>query len=103
VDLVQAYSKRRDLADALVSSVQQLRQAQKQGDGQASSERSARPSSLWRIGDRLADADAEQPIVAFTAGTPKRQLAERYCISESSVKRLIRQHGASNRPVAYPG
>ena len=34
-------------------------------------------------------------LVAFTAGTSKRSLAERYGISESNVKRLIRQHGAS--------
>jgi transposase len=33
--------------------------------------------------------------VAFTAGTSKRSLAERYGIGESNVKRLIRQHGAS--------
>ncbi len=32
----------------------------------------------------------ERLIVAFTAGTSKRRLAEDYGISESSVKRLIR-------------
>ena len=37
----------------------------------------------------------ERLIAAFVAGDSKRELAERYGISESSVKRLIRQHGAS--------
>jgi transposase len=45
--------------------------------------------------DRLGEADTERLIAAFTAGTSKRKLAGRYGISESSVKRLIRQHGAS--------
>jgi DNA-binding Lrp family transcriptional regulator len=39
--------------------------------------------------------DVEQLVVAFPVGTPKRELAERYGIRESSVKRLIRQLGAS--------
>jgi hypothetical protein len=34
---------------------------------------------------------------SFTAGTSKRKPAERYGISESGVKRLIRQHGVSKR------
>lgn len=44
------------------------------------------------------EAEMERLITALsTAGTSKRELAERYGISESSVKRLIRQqHGASD-------
>jgi FixJ family two-component response regulator len=96
VDLVQAYSKRRDLADALVSAVQQLHKAQAQTDGSVQSVRSAPLSTRqWRIGDRLSQDDLEQLLTALTAGTSKRKLAERHGISESSVKRLIRQHGAS--------
>jgi transposase len=30
-------------------------------------------------------------VMAFSRGTSKRELAERYGISESSVKRLLRQ------------
>jgi hypothetical protein len=42
------------------------------------------------VGDRLSEADIERLVTAFTVGTSKRGLAERYGISESSVKRLIR-------------
>jgi hypothetical protein len=56
--------------------------------------RSKRPVQ-WRVGDRLSEVDVQRLIAAFAAGTSKWRLAERYCISESSVKRLIRQHGAS--------
>jgi len=94
VDLIQAYSKRRDLAESLVNALRQLQQGQNGGRS-----RSIRPAPLstrlWRMVDRLGEADQERLIAAFTAGTSKRKLAERYGISESSVKRLIRQHGAS--------
>jgi hypothetical protein len=83
VDLVQAYSKRRDLADALVSAVQQLRKAQAQTDGSVQSVRSVPLSTRpWRVGDRLSQDDRAQLIAAFTAGTSKRELAERYGISD---------------------
>jgi FixJ family two-component response regulator len=90
-----AYSKRLDLADALVSAVRRLQQAQAQTSESAHSMRSTLSHRQWRVGDRLSGADTEQLIAAFRAGTPKRMLAERYGISESSVKRLIRQHGTS--------
>jgi FixJ family two-component response regulator len=97
------YLNRRDLADALVSGVQQLHKAQAQTEGSAQSVRSAPLSTRqWRVGDRLGRDDLEQLIAAFTAGTPKREMAERYGISESSVKRLIRQHGASNLSNGLP-
>jgi hypothetical protein len=90
-----AYSKRLDLADTLVSAVRQLRQAQEQVGEPVFSVRPARSPTQWRVGDRLSEVDVQRLIAAFAAGTSKWRLAERYGISESSVKRLIRQHGAS--------
>lgn len=95
VDLIAAYSKRRDLADSLASGVQQLRQAQSQAGEPASSPQDGHIYRQRRVGHRLSNADIEQLIAAFTAGTSKSKLAERYGISESTVKRLIRLHGAS--------
>jgi transposase-like protein len=74
-----------------------------QTSGPTHSVRSAPLSTRqWRVGDRLSEADTEQLVAAFTAGTSKRKLAERYGISESSVKRLIRQHGASKPSNGLP-
>jgi hypothetical protein len=98
VDLIEPYSNRQDLADLLGSAVQQLRKAQAATGEPAFSVRSAQNPRQWRVGDRLSDADAARLIAAFAAGTPKRKLAERYGISESSVKRLIRQHGRPRSP-----
>jgi hypothetical protein len=92
---MEAYSKRLDLADALVSAVRQLQQAQAQTNERAFRLRSTQSPGQWRVGDRLSQADTERLLAAFSAGTSKRKLAERYGISESSVKRLIRQHGTS--------
>jgi hypothetical protein len=78
-----------------ISAVRQLRKAQARPNEPASSVRSARSPREWRVGDRLSEADTERLVTDFTAGTSKRKLAEQYGISESSIKRLIRQHGAS--------
>jgi hypothetical protein len=95
VDLMRAYLNRQDLADALVSAVWQLQKAQARTGEPAFSMRSTQSPSQWRVGDRLSKTDTEQLIAYFAAGTSKRKLAERYGIGESSVKRLIRQHGPS--------
>jgi DNA-binding NarL/FixJ family response regulator len=90
-----------DLAAALVSAVRQLQQEQGQTGDPASGVRSTGSPTQWRVGDKLSDTDQERLIAALTAGTSKRKLAERYGISESSVKRLIRRHGAS-KPSSGP-
>jgi hypothetical protein len=86
---------RPDLADSLVSAVRQIRRAQVQGGEPAFGVRSNQNSSQSRLSDRLSEADLGHLVAAFAAGTTKRELAARYDISDSSVKRLIRQHGAS--------
>jgi DNA invertase Pin-like site-specific DNA recombinase len=49
----------------------------------------------WRVRDRLSEAEVRQLVKAFQAGTTKHELAERYGISLSSVKRVLRrQRGA---------
>jgi hypothetical protein len=100
---MQSYSNRLDLADALVSTVRELRRAQAHTTASAQSVRSASLSTRqWRIGDRLSQGDRERLVAAFTAGTSKRKLAECYGISESSVKWLIRQYGASKPSSGLP-
>jgi hypothetical protein len=55
------------------------------------------PKAAWRVADRLT-AEQEHAIVAdFLAGVAKPKLAERYDISLSSVKRILRRHGVRRR------
>ena len=76
---MRSYLNRQDLADFLVSAMRQLRQAQGRGGEPAHSVRSAPVSTrVWRVADRLSDAGQERLVEAFTTGTPKWRLAERY-------------------------
>jgi hypothetical protein len=56
----------------------------------------------WRIRDKLTPADVQTLVQAFVAGTPQPELAVRYKISHSSVKRLLRKHGVRARPGEKP-
>jgi DNA invertase Pin-like site-specific DNA recombinase len=47
----------------------------------------------WRTADRLTADDEAEIVRLFMIGTAKTALAEKYGISESSVKRLLRKHG----------
>lgn len=51
----------------------------------------------WRVGDRLSERDVATLIAAFKAGIPKHVLAEQYGIGLWSVKKLLREHGATKR------
>lgn len=51
-------------------------------------------SRAWQVSDRLTTSDVETLIKSYLAGSTIAALAERQSISASSVKRLLRQHGA---------
>jgi len=93
VDLIRAYSKRQDLHDDLARARRQLDQA-RAGIG---TERSISVSSAgrsereWRVDQRISPVEVDHLVAAFRAGTPQSQLAERYGVSLSSVKRLLRR------------
>lgn len=96
VDLVTAYSNRLDLAERLVRTVQRVRHVQSEAPNEPTSVRSTgRSERQWRVSDRLSQADVRLLVKAFESGTPKWKLAEQHGISESSVKRLLRQYRAS--------
>ena len=92
VDLTGAYSNRLDLTKALVTAVEGLRQA-KEGRGRKPVSVRSAPNSdrPRRVTDRLSDSDLRALLRDVEQGTPKWQVAEKYRISESSVKRLVRK------------
>jgi DNA-directed RNA polymerase specialized sigma24 family protein len=93
-DLVRAYSKRPDLCEELVRTIRNLDRALSASalSGPASVCSTGRSARDWRVSDRVSDSEASMIVMAFSRGTSKRELAERYGISESSVKRLLRRH-----------
>lgn len=99
MDLVRAYSKRVDLCEELVRTLRNLERvvAADDSSGLASVRSNGRSPRDWRVSDRLSDQEVSMIVMAFSRGTPKRELADRYDISESSVKRLLRSAGVRRR------
>lgn len=95
MDLVRAYSKRADLCEELVRTLRNLEHelAADDASGPVSVCSSGRSVRDWRVSDRLSDSEVSMLVMAFSRGASKRELAERYGISESSVKRLLRSAG----------
>lgn len=95
MDLVRAYSKRVDLCEELVRTLRNLERvvAADDSSGPVSVRSSGRSPRDWRVSDRLSNQEISMIVMAFSHGTSKRELAERYGISESSVKRLLRWAG----------
>lgn len=94
MDLLIAYSKRLDLISELVNAVARLR-----GNGALEPERgvsvrSEQPPRVWRVCDRLSETDVCGLVASYRAGMNADVLAEQFKISESSVKRLLREHKA---------
>jgi DNA-binding CsgD family transcriptional regulator len=59
--------------------------------------RSEQPRRIWRVSDRLSEADVCDLVSCFRAGTTADELAEQFKISKSSVKWLLRERGVRRR------
>lgn len=93
MDLLIAYSKRLDLLSELVGAVERVRVEDGERPETGRSVRSGQAPRVWRVSDRLDEADLCNLVSGYRAGTTARELAEQFNISKSSVKRLLREHG----------
>jgi hypothetical protein len=98
VDRLIAYSKRLDRVSELVSAVERVRVGDGQKPGAGRSVRSVQAPRVWRISDRLDEADLRSLVSGYSAGRTARELAEHFKISKSSVKRLLRERGIRRAP-----
>ena len=88
MDLLTAYSKRLDLLSALVSAVERLRAKDAEPET-GRSVRSEQAPRVWRVRDRLSEADIRNLISRHQEGVTARELAEHFNIGMTSVKRLL--------------
>jgi len=93
VGLLLAYSKRLDLLSALVSAAERLRAKDADELETGCSVRSEQAPRVWRVSDRLSEADLCSLVSGYLVGLTARELAEQFKISKSSVKRLLRERG----------
>jgi DNA-directed RNA polymerase specialized sigma24 family protein len=89
VDLLRRYSNRSDLQQRLAEALAEVRRHGGQ-EHESSAAGWGRVSGQYR---RLT-VDSELALAAeFLSGTSKRALAERYAVSLSTVKNILRRHG----------
>jgi hypothetical protein len=93
VDVAWTWSKRQDLADQLRSRVRQLSSQDPNAveDRQPGLRTTAKAALPKRVADRLGDAAVRELVEGRRAGAKLRELVDKYGISESSVKRLVRR------------
>jgi hypothetical protein len=93
VDLLMSYSKRLDLTSSLVTAMGRVQDASQDEPSGALSVQSEQAPRGWRVSDRVTQDGLTDLVSAFRQGTTIRVLAERFGISESSVKRRLRAQG----------
>ena len=94
MDVAWTWSKRQDLADQLRSKVRRLTGQDQSSvkDRQPSARTTAKARVPKRVADRLGEAAVREMIEARRAGMTLKDVAQRYGISESSVKRVTSNH-----------
>ncbi len=99
MELLRRHSNREDLLKPLVGVLERIN-----SDPEPDEEQDQLPSAdgptpaTWRVSERLSPADIKILVKSYLAGTTIRVLAKRYGIGTSSVKRLLRKHGARKLP-----
>lgn len=95
-----AYSKQVDRVSELVSAVERLRVGDAGAPVRVSVRSAEGPRGQQRVTDRLGEAELCRLVSEWRAGTTKRELAERYAMSESPAKRILRKRGVRRTPAA---
>jgi hypothetical protein len=99
VELLSRYSNREDLLKPLVNALDRINSKPEPDEPQDQLPSADGPTpTTWRVSDRLSAADVKVLVQSYLAGDTIRVLAERYSISITSVKRLLREHGARKLP-----
>lgn len=93
VGAVVYYSKHSALSDDLGRCLRRVRQAGTVHPPVRLSVRSTGKSERqWRVSDRLSEADTAKIVALGHEGVSKVQIAKRFGISHSSVKRILAAH-----------
>jgi DNA invertase Pin-like site-specific DNA recombinase len=93
VELVRRYSNRADLQERLLQAYLSASERRGKAHGDNTVTVSGRTPGSWRVRDRLSDEGVQQLITEFLAGSSKQVLADRYTVSLSTVKRILKKHG----------
>jgi hypothetical protein len=95
VGLIRDYSKRPDVSHDLKRARYQLDKAIKADEPtkRQSVSSTGRKPRVWGMEERLSPETITALIADYRAGSIGKEIAEKYGISLSSVRRLLRKHG----------
>lgn len=85
---MRRYSNLSDLVKSVQKVVQRIEENDQQDEPGVHS--TGQGGGLVPVRERLSEADLSELVMSFRAGAPKHELATRYGISLSSVKRVLR-------------
>lgn len=95
MELLHRYSNRDDLLKPLVSVLGRISNEPQAAEEEAQLVSADGPTPrAWQVSDRLSPKDVKTLVTSYLSGNTIRALAEQYGIGASSVKRLLRKHGA---------
>lgn len=98
MELCSRYSNRDDLLEPLVSVLKKINEdpSASEPEDQLVSADGSTPKA-WRVTDRLSSSDVAGLIDSYRAGHTVRDLAERFKLGTTTVKRLLREHKARRK------
>jgi DNA-directed RNA polymerase specialized sigma24 family protein len=96
VELMTRYSNNPTLLDDLRYAREAAQSSDEDDDPELGGQRRAN-GRRWAVARRLAGDDLQAVVDGYRTGAAARELAERFEISESSVKRLLRRVGCRRR------
>jgi len=90
VEVLRRYSNRPDLLDPLRDVLRRIEDGDQQDEPGVCS--TGRGGGLRPIRERLSEAELAELVMSYRSGIRMRELALRYEISVSSVKRVVKGH-----------
>ena len=96
VELLRRYSNRPDLLEPLVEVVRRI-EANDQTDEPGLAEPHVVTDGRWSLAGSLTSDDLRALIEEYRAGVTARELAERFSVCHSTIKRLLRLNGVRKR------
>lgn len=97
VELLKRYSNNSALRDDLRYTRQAVMSPDEDDEPDLGGSRRARSTRRWAVADRLASDGLREVVECYRTGMTARELAEKFAISASSVKRILRWAGARKR------
>lgn len=97
MELLTRYSNNSTLLDDLRHARQAAVSVDIDDEPELGGDRRAVSQVGWRVADRLPVDGLREVVRCYRSGMTARELAEKFSISHSSVKRILRRAGARKR------